>query len=88
MKSCHMADLFGQDPRRFTDFSRRFEDIFVDYSKNIITKETLLLLSGLARECELKDAIKRLFAGDEINETEGRAVLHVALRIDPIPPSR
>jgi glucose-6-phosphate isomerase len=80
MKNRSMLDLFRQDPKRFLRFSLRFEDILVDYSKNMMTKETLHLLLGLARECKLKEAIERMFTGDEINETEGRAVLHVALR--------
>jgi glucose-6-phosphate isomerase len=80
MKRHHMVDLFRQDPERFSRFSIRFEDVLVDYSKNIMTKETFRLLLGLARECKLKEAIERMFTGDGINETEGRAVLHVALR--------
>ena len=80
MKNRHMVDLFRQDPERFSRFSIRFEDILVDYSKNIMTRETMRLLLGLARECKLKEAIERMFTGDEINETEERAVLHVALR--------
>ena len=80
MKNRQMVDLFHQDPQRFSRFSVAFDDILVDYSKNIITRETLRLLLGLARECQLKEAIERMFAGDRINETEGRAVLHVALR--------
>src|SRR5512136_885138 len=80
MKHRDMVDLFHQDPERCSRFSLRFEDILVDYSKNIVTQETLRLLLGLARECKLKEAIERMFTGDAINETEGRAVLHVALR--------
>jgi glucose-6-phosphate isomerase len=80
MKNRSMLELFRLDPERFSRFSLRFEDILVDYSKNIITKETLRLLLSLTRECKLKEAIERMFTGDEINETEGRAVLHVALR--------
>jgi glucose-6-phosphate isomerase len=80
MKNRSMLDLFRQDPKRSSRFSVRFEDVLVDYSKNIMTKETFRLLLGLARECKLKEAIERMFTGDEINETEGRAVLHVALR--------
>jgi glucose-6-phosphate isomerase len=75
-----MLELFRQDPQRFSRFSLRFEDMLVDYSKNIMTKETLRLLLGLARECKLKEAIEKMFTGDEINETEKRPVLHVALR--------
>ena len=59
MKSRHLADLFRQDPERFSRFSVAFEDILVDYSKNIITGETIRLLLGLARECRLKEAIER-----------------------------
>ena len=80
MKHRQMVDLFHRDPERFSRFSAAFEDILVDYSKNIMTKETFRLLFGLARECKLREAIDKLFAGDEINETEHRAVLHVALR--------
>jgi glucose-6-phosphate isomerase len=75
-----MLDLFHQDPERFSRFSAAFEDMLVDYSKNIITKETMRLLLGLARECKLKEAIEGMFAGEAINETEKRSVLHVALR--------
>jgi glucose-6-phosphate isomerase len=76
----HMKDLFANDPRRFEAFSIRFNHILVDYSKNRITAETLKLLIELAHEVRLKDAIEKLFSGDCINETENRAVLHVALR--------
>ncbi|GAB4534247.1 MAG: glucose-6-phosphate isomerase [Thermodesulfovibrionia bacterium] len=75
-----MRDLFKDDPQRFERFSIRFGDMVVDYSKNIITDETLRLLIGLADEVGLKDAIDDMFNGDRINETEGRAVLHIALR--------
>jgi len=80
MKNRRIVDLFRQDPERFSRFSVTFKDILVDYSKNIMTKETFRLLLGLARECKLKEAIEKMFTGDEINETEKRAVLHVALR--------
>ena len=80
MKHVHLMDLFRRDPRRFDRFSLAFEEVLVDYSKNIITGETLRLLLALARECRLKEAIRKMFAGEAINETEGRAVLHVALR--------
>ena len=76
----HMKDLFAQDPGRFESFSLRFNDILVDYSKNRITEETLKLLLDLAEEVDLGDAIEKMFTGDKINETENRAVLHVALR--------
>ena len=80
MKKRAMVDLFRQDKERFSAYSLRFEDILVDYSKNIITKETMRLLFGLARECRVKDAVESMFSGELINETEKRAVLHVALR--------
>lgn len=80
MKNRHMRDFFSEDPRRFHAFSQRFEDMVVDYSKNIIDRDTLSLLISLAEECDLKGAIEKLFAGDIINETEDRAVLHTALR--------
>ena len=80
MKSVHMKNLFAEDPERFKKFSIRFNDILVDYSKNIITGETIKLLIGLAGETGLKDTIKKMFTGKKINETENRAVLHIALR--------
>jgi glucose-6-phosphate isomerase len=75
-----MKSLFAEDPERFNKFSILFEDILVDYSKNRITDETMALLVQLARECKLDDAIKAMFGGEKINETEGREVLHIALR--------
>ncbi len=80
MKHVHMRDLFREDPDRFSKFSIRFEDILVDYSKNRIREETLRLLIDLAQETRLTDAIEKMFTGFKINETEDRAVLHVALR--------
>ncbi len=80
MKDLHMKDLFAEDPERFRKFSIRFNDILVDYSKNRISKETLKLLFVLADEIDLRDAIDKMFRGDRINETENRAVLHIALR--------
>ncbi len=80
MEGVLMKDMFAGDKERFTRFSVRHEDILLDYSKNRITEETMLLLLRLARECGLKDAIKQLFSGQKINVTENRAVLHTALR--------
>jgi len=80
MEHVHMKSLFEADPGRFERFSQRFEDILLDYSKNRITQETLDYLQALAEEVDLKDAIERMFSGDKINQTEDRAVLHVALR--------
>ncbi len=80
VKGLHMKQLFADNPGRFDQFSIRFEDMLVDYSKNRITQQTLKLLLQLAEECQLPDAIQQMFSGAPINETEGRAVLHVALR--------
>lgn len=75
-----MKDLFFNDPDRFSSFSTQFEDILFDYSKNIITQNTVEVLLELAVECKLKEAIDAMFSGEKINHTEGRAVLHTALR--------
>jgi len=80
MKSVHMRDLFAFDSQRFDTYALRFDEILVDYSKNIFTSETLQLLLKLAEEMQLKEAIEKIFAGEHINETEDRAVMHVALR--------
>jgi glucose-6-phosphate isomerase len=80
MKSTHMRQLFQQDPDRFEKFSLCAPDLAFDYSKNILTTETISLLLQLANECGLKDAIEAMFNGEKINATEGRSVLHVALR--------
>jgi glucose-6-phosphate isomerase len=75
-----IVELFDKDDKRFSKFSTSFEEILIDYSKNILTDDTLKILFELANECDLKDAIQKMFSGDKINETENRAVLHVALR--------
>ncbi|MCF7975031.1 MAG: glucose-6-phosphate isomerase [Phycisphaerae bacterium] len=80
MQSVHMKNLFAEDADRFSRFSRQFEDMLVDYSKNRITQDTLDLLFALAQETHVKEAIDSLLSGQKINETEGRAVLHTALR--------
>ena len=80
MEARHMKDLFAQEPDRFKNFSQLYEDILLDYSKNILTQQTLDLLFRLATECGVKEATEKMFAGEIINGTEGRAVLHVALR--------
>ena len=73
--------LFAADGTRFDKFSASFgHDILVDYSKNLITEQTLELLFSLARQTELESAIKAMFTGEAINQTENRAVLHTALR--------
>lgn len=75
-----MRDMFDDDPHRFEKFSLCFNDILFDYSKNRITDKTLPLLFKLAKQENLDEKIKAMFAGEEINQTEHRAVLHVALR--------
>lgn len=87
MKQVHMKDLFQSDDKRFEKYSLRFNDTLVDYSKNIITEETIELLFKLATECGVKEAVKAMFSGEKINQTEDRSVLHIALRnmgIEPI----
>lgn len=80
-KETRLKDLFAQDPQRFDKFSLTYQgDILVDYSKNLITEETLKLLIDLAKETDLRSAIDAMFNGEKINMTEGRSVLHVALR--------
>jgi len=80
IKDVSMIDMFRNEPDRFSRYSLRFEDMLVDYSKNIISDETMSLLLSLADECDVKGAIDQMFAGERINETENRSVLHVALR--------
>jgi len=76
----HLKVLFESDNERFNKYSVLFNDIFLDYSKNRINDKTMALLMQLAKECKLGYAIKDLFDGEKINETEGRSVLHTALR--------
>ena len=76
----HLRDMFATDPDRFRRYSIRCGDLLLDYSKNFIDDETLALLRALARQAELPTWIERMFAGEHINCTEDRAVLHVALR--------
>lgn len=80
MQAMHMREMFEEDPGRFEKFHLKFNDILVDYSKNIINEEVMKELIALAKEVELKDAIDALFRGEAINQTEGRSVLHIALR--------
>lgn len=75
-----MKTLFAKDPQRFDKYSLQFEDIFVDFSKNIIDEKVFSLLINLAKECGLKEAIEAEFTGEKINKTEKRSVLHIALR--------
>ncbi|WP_288371707.1 glucose-6-phosphate isomerase [uncultured Algoriphagus sp.] len=78
-KNLSISELF-QEPERFERFSVSLEDTLVDYSKNRLNKEIFDTLLDLARECELHKAIESMFTGEAINGTEGRAVLHTALR--------
>ena len=80
LKDRQLRDLFAEDPARFDTFSRQFEEILLDFSKNRITTETLDLLVQLAEQADIKGAIGKMFSGDKINRTEDRAVLHIALR--------
>ncbi|MFV0565670.1 MAG: glucose-6-phosphate isomerase [Flavobacteriaceae bacterium] len=75
-----MKDMFAQDGERANKFTITWNDFYVDYSKNRITEETIKYLLQLADEVKLKDAINSQFSGEKINQTEGRAVLHTALR--------
>src|SRR6516165_10245651 len=76
----HLRKLFAADPKRGERFTAEAMGIFLDYSKNRITEETLKLLLQLAEECGLRARIDAMFSGEKINITENRAVLHVALR--------
>ena len=80
IKNKHLKYLFEEDPHRAEKFSIAWEDFFIDFSKTHITSETLRLLTDLAMECKVPDAIEHMFKGDKINETEKRSVLHIALR--------
>jgi glucose-6-phosphate isomerase len=80
MQNASMSAMFNEDNTRTSQFHLQWNDFLVDYSKNIINKETMDLLLELATETQLKDAIAKYFDGDIINQTENRAVLHTALR--------
>ncbi len=80
MKNVQMQQLFANEPARAEKMHLQWNDFLVDYSKNIISAETISLLQELANEVQLKDAITKYFDGDVINQTENRAVLHTALR--------
>ena len=75
-----LKDLFNQEDNRLDYLSVELENIYVDFSKNIIDENTFNLLLDLASECKIEDSIKKLFDGELINETEKRAVLHTSLR--------
>ncbi|WP_405400490.1 glucose-6-phosphate isomerase [Maribacter sp. Asnod2-G09] len=79
-KGTHLRSLFSSDAKRAERFTLQWNDFLFDYSKNRISEDTMQMLLELADEVNLKGAIKDYFGGDLINETEGRAVLHTALR--------
>ncbi|HZC34864.1 MAG TPA: glucose-6-phosphate isomerase, partial [Chthoniobacterales bacterium] len=80
MRELHFRKLFAEDPKRGDRFAVEAAGIYLDYSKNRITEETVKLLFQLAEECGLRARIDAMFRGEKINITENRAVLHVALR--------
>jgi glucose-6-phosphate isomerase len=80
LKDVHLRQLFADDHARGVRFAVEATGLYLDYSKNRITEETLTLFCELARECGLKERIAAMFRGDKINVSENRAVLHVALR--------
>src|SRR5271166_2722463 len=76
----HLRQLFATDPERGTRLTAEAAGLYLDYSKNRVTDETIKLLLQLAEECGLRSRIDAMFRGDKINITENRSVLHVALR--------
>jgi glucose-6-phosphate isomerase len=80
VRELHLRGLFADDPERGTRLTAEAEGLFLDYSKNRVTDETLRLLVELAEESGLRERIEAMFSGEHINITEDRAVLHVALR--------
>ncbi len=80
IKNLHLRDLFNVDKNRAEKFTLYEGDICLDYSKNLVTEETMRLLFALARARNLKQEIEAMFRGEKVNRTENRAVLHVALR--------
>ncbi len=80
LKDIHLRELFAQDPGRFDRYSLEAAGLFLDYSKNRITDDTMSMLRTLANEVDLAGWIGRMFSGERINNTENRSVLHVALR--------
>ena len=80
IKDIHLRQLFAEDPERGRRLTLEAAGLYLDYSKNRITAETLRLLVSLASECRLQERIEAMFHGDKINGTEKRAVLHIALR--------
>ena len=81
VKDLHLRDLFAADPARGERLVAEGAGLYLDYSKNRITDETIELLVALAEQSGLRERIEAMFAGEQINVTEDRAVLHVALRM-------
>ncbi len=79
--SVHLRELFDSDPRRGERLTAQVADLYVDYSKNLVTDEVLTALIALADRAGLRERIAAMFAGEHINVTEDRAVLHTALRL-------
>jgi glucose-6-phosphate isomerase len=79
-KRLHLRDLFAADPSRYERFHADAAELHLDYSKNLVTEETIAKLIALARRAGLAEQIEAMFRGEKINVTEGRAVLHTALR--------
>lgn len=79
-KNSHLKELFASDSSRAANLTLKWNDFLVDFSKNKISQKTIDLLVELANEVQLKDAIQKCFDGENINQTEDRAVLHTALR--------
>ncbi|MFD2920738.1 glucose-6-phosphate isomerase [Terrimonas rubra] len=80
IKQTDIKSLFAQDADRYNKLHVQFDDILFDYSKNIVSAKTLELLQRLAVDSKVKQAIDAMFSGEKINQTEGRSVLHIALR--------
>jgi len=80
IKDVQMKDMFALDSERFSKFSLEFEDILFDYSKNRVSDDTMAKLYALADQQDVKGLARKMYAGEKINSTEGRAVLHIALR--------
>ncbi|PKH88551.1 glucose-6-phosphate isomerase [Colwellia sp. Bg11-28] len=80
IKQAHLNQLFDNDNLRFNKFSIKLSSLLLDYSKNLVTEETLAKLVTLAKECDVESWRDKMFSGERINSTEDRAVLHIALR--------
>src|SRR5919106_2045412 len=80
VRELHLRKLFADDPQRGERMTAEAVGLYLDYSKNLMTDETLRLLLQLAEESGLRERIDAMFGGQKINSSEGRAVLHVALR--------